>query len=199
MNTEAAPSSVYAPAAATGANRQPALESAQQIFTDRVAHLYRQSIPGILLTLFVGAIITVELWTPRYRDLTIMWWLITIAIAAARYALYRSYLQRTDRDEEKWLRWMAIGALAAGVNWGIAGVEHVYSTAKTGFALWHLVGLAELLNSNRGGHKISPVKGDFIIIRTKVLVGISTGTFSARQRQNNMETKTGGVYEENRN
>ena len=121
MNTEAAPSSVYAPAAATGANRQPALESAQQIFTDRVAHLYRQSIPGILLTLFVGAIITVELWTPRYRDLTIMWWLITISIAAARYALYRSYLQRTDRDEEKWLRWMAIGALAAGVNWGIAG------------------------------------------------------------------------------
>ncbi|HEU4603780.1 MAG TPA: PAS domain-containing sensor histidine kinase, partial [Steroidobacteraceae bacterium] len=71
--------------------------------------------------LSVGAIISVELWTPRYRDLTIMWWLITIAITAARYALYRSYLQRTDRDEEKWLRWMAIGALAAGVNWGIAG------------------------------------------------------------------------------
>jgi PAS domain S-box-containing protein len=120
MNTEAAPTTVYAPAAAAGANRKPALDSAQQIFTDRVAHLYRQSIPGILLTLFVGAIITVELWTPRYRDLTIMWWLITIAITAARYALYRSYLQRTDRDEEKWLRWMAIGALAAGVNWGIA-------------------------------------------------------------------------------
>lgn len=121
MNTEAAPTTVYATAAAAGAYGKPALDSVQQIFTDRVAHLYRQSIPGILLTLFVGAIISVELWTPRYRDLTVMWWLITIAIAAARYALYRSYLQRTDRDEEKWLRWMAIGALAAGVNWGIAG------------------------------------------------------------------------------
>ncbi|MGH8738323.1 MAG: hypothetical protein ACREVC_13280, partial [Burkholderiales bacterium] len=121
MNTEAASTIAYRPALAAGADREPSLESAQKIFADRVAHLYRQSIAGILLTVLVGAIITVELWTPRYRDLTIMWWLITIAITAARYALYRGYLQRTDRDEEKWLRWMAIGALAAGVNWGIAG------------------------------------------------------------------------------
>lgn len=121
MNTEAAPTTVYAPNFAAAADREPSPDPGLRIFADRVAHLYRQSIPGILLTLLVGAIITVELWTPRYRDLTIMWWLITISITAARYALYRSYLQRTDRDEEKWLRWMAIGALAAGVNWGIAG------------------------------------------------------------------------------
>ena len=121
MNTKAAPTPVYAPLIAPAADREPAADPGQRIFADRVAHLYRQSIPGILLTLLVGAIITAELWTPRYRDLTIMWWLITIAITAARFALYRGYLQRTDRDEEKWLRWMAIGALAAGVNWGIAG------------------------------------------------------------------------------
>ncbi|MGH8746208.1 MAG: sensor histidine kinase, partial [Burkholderiales bacterium] len=129
MNTEAAPTIVYRPALAAGADRELSLDSAQKIFADRVAHLYRQSIAGILLTVLVGAIITVELWSPRYRDLTIMWWLITIAITAARYALYRGYRQRTDHDEEKWLRWMAIGALAAGVNWGIAGAVFVPSHA----------------------------------------------------------------------
>jgi PAS domain S-box-containing protein len=121
MNTEAGSTTVYAGDFAAAADLMPASDPTRRIFADRVAHLYRQSIPGILLTLFVGAIISVELWVPTYRDLTIMWWLITIAITAARYALYRAYMQRTDEDEEKWLRWMAIGALAAGVNWGIAG------------------------------------------------------------------------------
>jgi PAS domain S-box-containing protein len=120
MNTEAASTTVYAGDFAAAADLAPASDPTRRIFADRVAHLYRQSIPGILLTLFVGVIISVELWVPAYRDLTIMWWLITIAITAARYALYRGYLQRTDKNEEKWLRWMAIGAFAAGVNWGIA-------------------------------------------------------------------------------
>ena len=97
MNTEAAPTTVYAPKFAAATGREPAPEPGPRIFADRVAHLYRQSIPGILLTLLVGVIITVELWTPRYRDLTIMWWLITIAITAARYALYRAYVQRADQ------------------------------------------------------------------------------------------------------
>jgi len=121
MSTQAAPTTVYSREFATGADLEPAANPERRVFADRVAHLYRQSILGILLTLLVGVIISVELWAPRYRDVTIMWWLITIAIAAARYGLYRGYLQRTDHDEEKWLRWMAIGALAAGVNWGIAG------------------------------------------------------------------------------
>ena len=121
MSTQAAPTTVYSGEFAPGADREPVSDPERRIFADRVAHLYRQSILGILLTLLVGAIISVELWAPRYRDVTIMWWLITIAIASARYGLYRAYVQRTDHDEEKWLRWMAIGALAAGVNWGIAG------------------------------------------------------------------------------
>jgi PAS domain S-box-containing protein len=121
MNTEAAPPTVFASPAAARAEHELAQDSTQRVFDDRVAQLYRQSIAGILVTLLVAVIVTVELWAPRYRDLMIMWWLITIAILAARYALYRSYLQRKDRDAEKWLRWMAIAALAAGVNWGIAG------------------------------------------------------------------------------
>jgi PAS domain S-box-containing protein len=143
MNTEATPSVVYAPAAVAGANREPMLDSAQRIFSDRVGQLYRQSILGILLTLFVGAIITVGLWSPGYRDLMIMWWLITIAISAARYALYRGYMQRTDRDAEKWLRWIAIGALAAGVNWGIAGAVFFpsYAEGQQVFLAFILAGL----------------------------------------------------------
>jgi PAS domain S-box-containing protein len=144
MNTEeAAPSTMYAPATVAGANREPMLDSAQRIFSDRVGQLYRQSILGILLTLFVGAIITVGLWSPGYRDLMIMWWLITIAISAARYALYRGYMQRTDRDAEKWLRWIAIGALAAGVNWGIAGAVFFpsYAEGQQVFLAFILAGL----------------------------------------------------------
>ena len=120
MSTQAAHTTAY-PDEVAATDREPAGDPERRIFADRVAHLYRQSNLGILLTLLVGVIISVELWTPRFRDVTVMWWLITIAIAAARYGLYRAYLQRTDHDEEKWLRWMAIGALAAGVNWGIAG------------------------------------------------------------------------------
>ena len=119
MSTQAAHTTAY-PDEIAAADREPATEPERRIFADRVAHLYRQSNLGIVLTLLVGVIITVELWTPRYSDVTIMWWLITIAIAAARYGLYRGYLERTDQDDEKWLRWVAIGALAAGVNWGIA-------------------------------------------------------------------------------
>ena len=121
MSTEAAQTTAYTGEFAVPADRARAMDATRQILSGRVAQLYRQSVPGILLTLFVGAIITVELWTSLYRDLTVIWWLITIAIAAARYGLYRGYLERTDQDDEKWLRWIAIGALAAGVNWGIAG------------------------------------------------------------------------------
>ncbi|HKI63191.1 MAG TPA: HAMP domain-containing sensor histidine kinase [Burkholderiales bacterium] len=120
MSTEAAPTTTYTGEFAVPADHAPAADPTRQILADRVEQLYRQSVPGTLLTLFVGAIITVELWTSFYRDLTVIWWLITIAISAARYGLYRAYLERVDHDEKKWLRWMAIGALAAGVNWGIA-------------------------------------------------------------------------------
>ena len=120
MSTKAAPTIAYS-GEFPAAERESAADPERLILADRVASLYRQSVLGILLTLVVGVIISVELWVPAYRDITIMWWLITVSIAAARYALYRGYLQRTDRDEEKWLRWMAIGALAAGANWGIAG------------------------------------------------------------------------------
>ena len=120
MSTETAPTTAYTGELAAASDRARAAKPTRQVLTDRVEQLYRQSIPGTLLTLFVGLIITLELWTSFYRDLTVMWWLITISISAARFGLYRAYLERTDHDEDKWLRWMAIGALAAGVNWGIA-------------------------------------------------------------------------------
>jgi len=89
MSTQAAHTTAYA-AEFASKDRERATDPEHRIFADRVAHLYRQSNLGILLTLLVGVIICVELWAPRYRDVTIMWWLITIAIAAARYGLYRS-------------------------------------------------------------------------------------------------------------
>ena len=120
MSAQVSPTAAYPGEFAADPDRESAPTPERRIFADRVAHLYRQSVPGILLTLLIGAIISVELWSPPYRDVMIMWWLITISITAARYGLHRGYIQRSDRDEGKWLRWMAIAALAAGANWGIA-------------------------------------------------------------------------------
>ena len=145
MNLQAAPTTAYTAGEeyAGAAGPGPAAQPEQRVFADRVAQLYRQSSLGIVLTLLVGVIVTTELWGPGFRQITIMWWLITIAIAAARFALYRGYMQRTDHDEDKWLRWMAIGALAAGVNWGIAGAVFfpAHSDDQQVFLAFMLAGL----------------------------------------------------------
>jgi len=105
------------------ASARPARDGAdtQRVLADQVELLYRQSVQGILATILIGAIATFELWSRQYKELVIFWWILTLFISALRYLVYHAWKRRTDQDHEKWLRWFAIGALAAGANWGFAG------------------------------------------------------------------------------
>jgi PAS domain S-box-containing protein len=116
----------------TGSNQQNGAQTGQpsrgrdgadqkRVLADQVELLYRQSIQGILGTIFIGAIATFELWSQQYRELVIFWWILTLFICALRYLLWHAWKKRTDQDHDKWLRWFAIAALATGANWGFAG------------------------------------------------------------------------------
>ncbi|MDA8110603.1 MAG: PAS domain-containing sensor histidine kinase [Betaproteobacteria bacterium] len=93
----------------------------KHVLAERVELLYRQSALGIIATILVATVATAELWYDQYKQLVIFWWITALLIGAARFAVEVAYRRRKDDDPEKWLRWFAIGALAAGVNWGFAG------------------------------------------------------------------------------
>lgn len=91
------------------------------VLAERVELLYRQSALGIVATIVVATVATIELWYDEYRQLVILWWMTALLICAGRFAVEVAYRRRKGDDPEKWLRWFAIGALAAGVIWGCAG------------------------------------------------------------------------------
>jgi PAS domain S-box-containing protein len=95
----------------------------QRVLADRVEQLYSQMPVGIVLTLVIGGIATYELWDTRTRDLVLFWWGLLLLVTAARAVLYLAYRRSANKLPEaaQWLRWLAISALANGVNWGFAG------------------------------------------------------------------------------
>src|SRR5574341_125534 len=95
----------------------------QRVLADRVEQLYSQMPLGIILTLVIGGIATYELWDTRTRDLVLFWWGLLVLVTAARAVLYLGYRRSASKlaDAAQWLRWLAISALANGVNWGFAG------------------------------------------------------------------------------
>jgi PAS domain S-box-containing protein len=120
------PSVVVEQSAVTAASAGPFVAAPdtadrKQVLAERVELLYRQSALGIVATILVATVATGELWYDRYQQLAIFWWIVTLVICAARFAVEIAYRRRKDDDPEKWMRWFAIGALAAGVNWGFAG------------------------------------------------------------------------------
>ena len=96
-------------------------DDAERVIADQIDVLYRQVPVGNVVTLIIAAIAAFELWSDTTHDLVLAWGLLTIVVAGARQGLYLAYSRRTDRSRDRWLRWFAIGALAAGVVWGIAG------------------------------------------------------------------------------
>ena len=113
-----APQDVAPRAADAGSRADP-----QRVLADRVEQLYSQMPLGMLVTLFIGGIATYELWDSRTRDLVLFWWGLVLVVTAARAALYLGYRSATNKlgEARQWLRWLAISALANGVNWGFAG------------------------------------------------------------------------------
>lgn len=95
---------------------------ADDVLADAVAHLYSQVPFGLVTTFVIGALATYELWDARFKELVLIWWCLVLLVTAASTGLYLAYRRAADTvvEAERWLRWLAIGALANGVNWGLA-------------------------------------------------------------------------------
>ena len=89
---------------------------------DRVEQLYSQLPLGMLATTVVGFIAAVELHEGRFIELVVFWGGLLVLIVALHGLLYLGY--RTDPKKHEntgqWLRWLGIGAFAAGAVWGFA-------------------------------------------------------------------------------
>jgi diguanylate cyclase (GGDEF)-like protein/PAS domain S-box-containing protein len=93
----------------------------EAVVAGRVALLYRQAIPGLLVSLVVAAITAAVLW-PAVDHAAIAGWLGAVAlITALRYLLVRAYARRTPAPDAAaaWETRFALGAAAMGVAWGV--------------------------------------------------------------------------------
>ena len=87
----------------------------------RVAALYRQAVPGFLVTLAVACIATAILW-PTVDALPLGGWLAGVAmLTLARWCMVNAYRRRTGDPAEarRWETRFAVGAAAMGIAWGI--------------------------------------------------------------------------------
>jgi diguanylate cyclase (GGDEF)-like protein/PAS domain S-box-containing protein len=86
-----------------------------------VAALYRQAVPGFLVTLAVAAVCAAALWTAVAPALVAGWFAAVAAITAARYALVRAYRAAASAGDAAaaWENRFAAGAAAMGVAWGV--------------------------------------------------------------------------------
>lgn len=94
---------------------------AQLLLADRTAQLYGQLPVGLAASV---AIIVAAVYALRYSSygwLVYGWASMALSITAARGILWWSF-QRSDRKSEqahRWMRWLALAALANGTIWGV--------------------------------------------------------------------------------
>ena len=89
---------------------------------DRVEQLYSQLPLGMAATLVIGVIASVELREGRFIELVLFWGGLLVLVVVLHGMLYFGY--RNDphkvQNTAQWLRWLGIGAFAAGAVWGFA-------------------------------------------------------------------------------
>src|SRR6266850_7584294 len=90
------------------------------VLADRVEQLYSQLPLGIAATIVIGLIAALELREGRIIELVAFWGSLLLLVSALHAALYFAYRRSADKLEQgdQWLRWLGIGAFAAGVTWG---------------------------------------------------------------------------------
>src|SRR6266849_4867146 len=91
------------------------------VLADRVEQLYSQLPLGIAATVVIGLIAALELREGRIIELVAFWGSLLLLVSALHAALYFAYRRSADKVEQgaQWLRWLGIGAFAAGVTWGL--------------------------------------------------------------------------------
>jgi PAS domain S-box-containing protein len=93
------------------------------VLADRVEQLYSQLPLGMFATLAIGFIGAVELREGRLIELVLFWSALLVVVVALHGVLYLGYRREPDKVAQgpQWLRWLGIGAFAAGAVWGFAG------------------------------------------------------------------------------
>lgn len=100
---------------------QVAAVDPQRILPERVDLLYRGAPAAIVLNLLVAAVVTLVLGTNIATESIVQWWIALAVVVLGRGLLNHAYRNRASRDDPKWLRWFAIGAISTGATWGFAG------------------------------------------------------------------------------
>ena len=92
------------------------------VLADRVEQLYSQLPLGMVTTIAIGFIATVELREGRFIEIVLFWSMLLVVVVALHAVLYLSYRREPDKvgAAPQWLRWLGIGAFAAGAVWGFA-------------------------------------------------------------------------------
>src|SRR3954463_13596845 len=89
---------------------------------DRVEQLYSQLPLGMTATVVIGVIAAIELHEGRLIELVYFWGSLLAVVVILHGLLYLGYRNDAHRHENtgQWLRWLGIGAFAAGAVWGFA-------------------------------------------------------------------------------
>src|SRR3954470_11621677 len=89
---------------------------------DRVEQLYSQLPLGMAATIVIGVIASMELHEGRLLELVLFWGGLLALVVVLHGLLYFGYRNDAQRHENtaQWLRWLGIGAFAAGATWGFA-------------------------------------------------------------------------------
>ena len=89
---------------------------------DRVEQLYSQLPLAMVATIAIGVIAAVELREGRFIELVLFWGGLVALVVALHGMLYLGYRNdpRKAQNTAQWLRWIGIGAFAAGAVWGFA-------------------------------------------------------------------------------
>src|SRR5256885_17259029 len=89
---------------------------------DRVEQLYSQLPLGMGATIVIGVISAMELHEGRLLELVLFWGGLLALVVVLHALLYLGYRNDAQRHQNtaQWLRWLGIGAFAAGATWGFA-------------------------------------------------------------------------------
>jgi PAS domain S-box-containing protein len=89
---------------------------------DRVEQLYSQLPLGLAATIVIGVIAAFELHEGRLIELVYFWAGLLGLVVVLHGLLYLGYRNDARRQDNtgQWLRWLGIGAFAAGAVWGFA-------------------------------------------------------------------------------
>src|SRR5258706_7016752 len=98
---------------------------------DRVEQLYSQLPLAMVSTIVVGVIASMELHEGRRIELVLSWGGLVALVVVLHALLYMGYRNDAQRHENaaQWLRWLGIGAFAAGAVWGFAAAVFCRSKA----------------------------------------------------------------------